>query len=290
MELDLLGDLLMETLKFLDSGFDGSLVLRDETTISDIAAKEMFAESEGRWFMRQESIPGDLSIKAIGVDADGLYLETGPLDIPKVTEVVVEEMLPFAFDASGLAFKDMHTGKELVTVSKPVQVEKELGFRSLLTVPLKDISNTRRDAIIKLLDLLYGRGCFMVEQEEGMISVPTSQQIVQRLQLGLQQKLMAEQRPLLSLKAAVQDVQRGELRTELQMLLSLERRILSMGPETLLDFLVEYVTKNGEARAKNILLFTIAGKIKHTMPKMSWKEARELARKVTARMPVGETA
>jgi hypothetical protein len=241
--------------------------------------------------MRGESIPGDLSLKAIAVDADGLYLETSQLEPKQVQDTLVEEMLPFSFDATALSFGDMHTGKELVSVSKATQPEKELESRCLLTVNLKDVSSVRRQLIVRLLDTLYSRGCFVAEMEEGgTISMPTSQKMVQRLQLGLQQKLIAEQRPLLSLKTAMHGTTRGELRMELQILLSLEHRILTMTGDELLDFLVDYVTKNGEARAENILLFTIAGKIKRTMPKLPWKEARKLARQVTAKVPVGETA
>jgi hypothetical protein len=111
--------------------------------------------------------------------------------------------------------------------------------------------------------------------------VPTSQQAVQRLSLGLQQKLQAEQRPLLSLKAEARAETRTELRTDLRLLFSLEHRLISMTPEEMLDFVVSYVMEHGEDRAKNVLLFTIAGKVKRVMPKLTWREARQLARNMT---------
>jgi len=84
MEFDLLGNLLVETLRFRDSSFDENLVLADETTQSRVKAMEMFYRSGTRYFMRQESVPGDLSIKAIAIDGDGLYLETSPLDSDQI--------------------------------------------------------------------------------------------------------------------------------------------------------------------------------------------------------------
>ncbi len=291
MEMDLLGELLLQTIRFLDSGFNMDLILHDETLLADIPAKEMFTETDGRWFMRGESIPGDLALKAIAVDADGLYLETGPIDTERVREVIIEEMQPFLLDASARSLQDVHTGRTLISISETAQPEKELGARCLVTVNLKEASDVRRQIIIRLLDLLYTRGCFTSgEDEEAATALPTSQQMVQRLQLGLQQKLVAEQRPLLSLKIKMRDEMRDELRTELQAILGLQFRILAMGPEELLDFLVEYITKHGEESARNILLFTLAGKIKHVMPKLTWKEARRLARKLPAKVPVGQTA
>jgi hypothetical protein len=281
MELDLLGDLLTEALKFRDSGFDKELVLRDETTISDITAKDMFREIDGRWFMRQESIPGDLSVKAIAVDGDGLYIETAPLNDKFAKEVIVEEMLPVLFNTKECNFVDIHKQQILVSLSEPKKLEKDLGARCLWTVLLQDVSEIRRQTIIKLIDLFYSRGCFEAEGDEELIAAPISQAMVQKLSLGLQQRLVQEQRPLLSLKNQLNVSGQLQLRTELRMLLTIERRIVSMQPEELLDFVVDYVSEHGEERTKNILLFTIAGKIKRTIPKLTWKEARKLARKVT---------
>ena len=42
MEHDLLGTLLVETMKFYDSKFDPSMVLHDETTSTEPAAGELF--------------------------------------------------------------------------------------------------------------------------------------------------------------------------------------------------------------------------------------------------------
>ncbi len=284
MELDLLGDLLTSALKYRESGFDGDVVLHDETTQSDLKAKDMFAKQGERYFMRQESIPGDLAIKAIAVDKNGVYLETAPLNAEEISLVIVDEMMPISFASDGF-FKDIHTQKILISVSKPVKPEKELGMRCMITALLGDLSSRQQKMSIEVLDLLYTRGCFSVEDEE-TVSAPTSQRIVQRLELGLQQKLSAEQRPLFLLGAYAAAQGRTELRTDLLALLSLEHRILTMDGDELLDFIVEYVGKNGVERTKNILLFTIAGRIKRTMPKLTWKDARSLAKKMSAKVVV----
>lgn len=281
MELDLLGDLLVEMLRFLDSGFDKEIVLQDETTNSAVPAKEMFREIDGRWFMRPDSIPGDLSIKAIGIDQNGLYVESAPLDNDRAKDIIIDELLPVIFDPGKRVFLDVHKKQILASISEVKKVEKNLGPRCLWTVPLKEVVGVRRQSAVKLLDIFYSRGCFEAEDDNEMISAPVSQTQVQRLSLGLQQRLAQEQRPLLSLSTGLNVSGQLELRTELLMLLSLERRIMSMGPEELLDFVVDYVSEHGEDRTKNVLLFTLAGKIKRTMPDLTWKEARKLARKIT---------
>lgn len=282
MVFDLLGDLLSEALKFADSGFDGELVLRDETSLTDAPAKELFSETDGRWFMRPESLPGDLCIKAIAVDGEGLYLETSPLNDANAREEIAEAMLPVLYDAEKRAFVDVHRQLTLVTISEPKVLEKGLDDRCLWTVPLRDVSTVRRLALVQLLDLLYSRSCFEVSEQKQSVAPPTSMALVQKMSLGLQQRLTVEQRPMLSLKATLGMTAKMELRTELRMLLSLERRIVSMSPEELLDFVVDHISERGEAWTKNVLLFTLAGNIKRTMPKFTWKEARMVARKLTA--------
>jgi hypothetical protein len=253
MKLDLLGDLLSEMLKFLDSGFDLNLTLHDETIFSDLSAKEMFRESGGRWFLRAESVPGDPSVKAIGVDKDGLYLEMAPLDRDRAKEVLIEEMLPFVFDAKQSAFLDVHQHISLVNISQSVRPEPNLGLRCLCTVSLKEAIGSRRQAVIKLMDVLWDKGCFVPEEtEEETISAPVSQRIAQRLQLGLQQRLMVEQRPLLALRTELRDAVQLGLRADVRMLLTLEKRLISMTPEEMADFVVQYVAEHGEERMKNI--------------------------------------
>jgi hypothetical protein len=250
-----------------------------------LPAKAMFQESGGRWFLRAESVPGDLSIKAIGVDKSGLYIETAPLEPGRVSGAIIEEMLPFSFDADQRIFSDVHTNAKLISFSKPVKPETGLDARSLFTILLKDVSPVRRKSAVRLMDMLYTKSCFAPEETEDIVSAPVSMQQVQRLQLGLQQKLTVEQRPWLALRNKGEGTVQNELGAELRLLFTLERRLISMKPDELLDFIVEYVNKNGEERTKNILLFTIAGQIKQTMPKLTWKEARRLARQISNKMP-----
>lgn len=100
--LDLLGDQLSSCLTFARSEFKTDLVLRDEVTASDEKiASEIFSEQGGRWFMNQESLPGDTSIKAIAVDEDQLLIETSPLDLKRVNDLIIEEMLPLSVSEQG---------------------------------------------------------------------------------------------------------------------------------------------------------------------------------------------
>ncbi len=128
--------------------------------------------------------------------------------------------------------------------------------------------------------------CSCVPQEEQAVSAaPVTRRPKHRLELrlGLQQRLLIEQRPMLALRGDLQATVQLGLRTDVQALLVLERRLLSMSPDQAQDFVADYVTEHGEARAKNVLLFTIAGQIKRSLPKLSWKEARRLAGRVTSK-------
>ena len=283
-ELDLLGELLFQALKFLDSGFDASLVLHDCVTHTDLPAGELFSESNGRWFMRADSVPGDLSLKSIGLDGDALYVETAPFDSKRTLELIYDKMMPLAFNHVSRTFCDVHTGATLVTVSEPVKLEPELGERCLWTMQLKGVSQIGRQVSVKMVDLLYSSDCFILEESGETLAFPTTQRMVQELSLNLQQRLQVEQRPMLSLKVSVQDrtEARTELRTDLRLLFTMERRLVAMTEQELLDFVLEYAAEHGEARVKNVLLFTIAGKIKKAMPdKISWRAARTLAKKMT---------
>lgn len=135
--------------------------------------------------------------------------------------------------------------------------------------------------MVRILDVFYTRGCFTVEEGDEPISMPTSQKVLQRVELNLQHRLMMEQRPLLSVTDSSGVETRTELTFEFRQLLALNYQLLNMSEERLIEFTTEYVQKKGEERMKQVLLFTLAGKIKRTMPKLTWKSARILAKKLS---------
>lgn len=276
-EFDILGDLLSVAIKYLDSGFQDDLVLHDGVTNTDVMAKHLFYDRDGRYFLRDESVPGDLSIKAIAIDDNGLYLETSSIKSEDVSSLLSEEMIPLQFIDGNLV--DIHKYQQIILVSKPEKPSEEFDMRCLLSVPFKKISVKQRDTAIRMLDLMFTRNCFESEEDE-IFHEPTSQKL--RLKLGLQQKLALEQRPYLSLLGKLSA--KVELSPQLGAMLSLECKMMSMTKEELLEFILKHASQHGEERTKQLLFFALAGRIKRVAPKvLTWKQARKLAKTMASK-------
>ena len=71
-DFDLLGGQLFEAVKFARSDFDSAAKLFDHVRNENLAASEMFYADRLRWFMVGDSLPGDVSVKALGVDRRAL--------------------------------------------------------------------------------------------------------------------------------------------------------------------------------------------------------------------------
>lgn len=293
MELDLLGEQLVLAFRFQKSGFDPELTLEDEVTNETVPAKTLFFQSERRWFMRGESIPGHLGVKAIAVDADSLYLETAPLRPAAVEEAIVERMLPLRIASEGqdTVIVDTTTEQILIRIgepTKPAEMEEELGERCLWTIPTKDLSEVRRRAVIGIADLAFTIDAYDVAPLEVESSPVTSQAAAQRitlqLQVGLQMRLQMEQRPILSLRTRMSDRQVMTGRTELQQVMALNQALACMAPEQIEQFFTRYVAEHGEKKALSVAVFVLAGKVKRVRPDLTWRAARRAARKLISRV------
>lgn len=293
-KIDLLGVQLDLAQQFLVSGFERDLDLYDDVTNATVKAGELFFEQDGRWFMRAASIPGHIAIKAMAVDVEGLYLETSPLNLEAVRSLIVEKMLPFsAKEQDGsLAFIDLTTNNALITIGAPTRPkdgEIELEERCLWAIPTAGMSRVRVEAAIKLADILYTAETYVVEEVAEEIGPVTSRSSVKRvtirLQFEFQQRLMMEQRPLLSLKAELETAPAftgAQVQTiELRQIMALNFRLARMGEGELQDFFAKYVAEHGIEAALNVAVFTLAGKVKRAMPPgTTWREARRVARKL----------
>lgn len=78
-KFDILGDQMMAALSFAKFKFAGEVELFDSVEGKTVSGKELFQKQGKRWFMRPESLPGDLCVKALGIDHKGIYLETAPI-------------------------------------------------------------------------------------------------------------------------------------------------------------------------------------------------------------------
>ncbi len=287
--LDLLGAQLMLALQFYESNFNTNLTLVDTVSAEEkYSCKELFNRQGKVWCLRAESIPGNLTIKSISVDKRNLYLETAPLNWDGVAQVLKDQMLPFDCNPTQRRFSDSTNGQKLITISKPTSPKYEgtsLAPRCLWTIPLIGQDAIRRKMMIKLADVIYTADAYSYQGIGGeKIAVEGSGKggrLELQVLLELQMQLQAEQRAILSLRGAL----RGELRLELQQILGLYYSIVRMNEDELLKFIVDHTEKHGEKTTVQVLNFALAGKIKRAQPKLTWREARAMARKLANSKP-----
>ncbi len=73
-DLDLLGSQLTLALRFWESDFNRNLLLIDTVAANqNILAKDLFIKRGRIWHMRPDSIPGNLTIKSIGINQYNIY-------------------------------------------------------------------------------------------------------------------------------------------------------------------------------------------------------------------------
>lgn len=291
-EFDLLGEQLVAAHAFRESGFDPALTVRDAITDANVPAGEMFNREGSRWFMRGDSLPGHLAIKAIAVDRDGIYLETAPLDEEKVSAIIKDKMFALAYHHTKGLVIDTSTGKPLVVltthIQKPTGALKELASRIMWTIP-GGASEVRTEAVIRFADAIFSGDAFNLDGDSEepppeTATLPRAQEMTLKLQLGLEQRLSLEQRPLLSLSPEVRGEQRQELQLQIRQMLSIEHRLLHLTHEELLAYAAKDASLEGQKRMQKIFQFVLAGKVKRAMadqhPDMTWRDARRIARKL----------
>jgi hypothetical protein len=71
--------------------------------------------------------------------------------------------------------------------------------------------------------------------------------------------------------------QEFQMRPELQAVLSLERVILAMTSDELIEFITKDTSEGGQRKTLSILHFVISGKIKKLKRGITWKDARSVA-------------
>lgn len=121
LELGTLGKQLMLAVQFQKSGFNLEQVFSDIVTAEkDVSAKELFTQKGKRFFLRSDSIPGDLAIKAIAFDNKSLFLELAPIDIETVKKVIADNMFLVILDQNAKWVSDANTHKTLVSIG-PIQ-------------------------------------------------------------------------------------------------------------------------------------------------------------------------
>lgn len=285
--LDLFGQQLLVVLRFIQSNFDLAGSFDDVVTAEKaVSAKELFINEGKQWILRPDSLPGDLALKAVAFSRRTLFLELAPLDLGEVQKMIAEEMLPISLDE--MYVRNATTRKILARVGStehPKHEDIELAPRCLWSIRISSLNEAEKHAIVDFLDRIYSAGVFSREgiedEEEELVSVSDHRKpkIELRLSLRLQLRLAMEQRAMLS------RVQRPEGRLELQQIFALQNTILHMDEEQLVEFIVNSNETRGNGATSSILLFVATGRVKTAKPSLSWKQARQIAKRL-AKKPI----
>jgi len=274
LDFDLLGKQLLVALRFAEQGFPEDEVFECAVTQSSAPAGELFKKSGKRYFMRADSLPGHVAVKALGVSATHLFLETTRLDLERAKEVCEEESLPVVFTTQRVE-KD---GRQLVEFKYPTsqQTKKGMGNRCLWSMKWSGLPAAERKLLLRAADAVYSHDAYESYEEgvslpqEVVTSVQGAQKMELRLNLELQQRLVQEQRPELSLEM--------ELRPEI--MLAMVQRIKRMTSEEVVAEAMKDPSPAGQRKFVNWIVCTLAEPVVKANPNTSWREARAAIRKL----------
>jgi len=291
---DLLGEQLILAIKFQQSGYDPKLMLEDGVRSETHAAENIFELQGERWFMKGESLPGYVGIKAIAIDDTGIYLETSPIDPTKIGKIITEKMLALKYNDKQKKFLDTSKNKVLIQITDAENLEDGQGDRCMWQMDLPQ-DKVRLNAFVKMADTAYTHEAYQIQEKEMLSMFPPAgtgeQRMAQVLNLSLVQRLDVEQKPILSLKQEQRPDVIMTQTLELRQIQRLELAILNMNLQDLAEFALRDTTPEGQAKTIKVFQFVLAGKLKRTWESgpekkvMTWKQARQLARSMIGTAP-----
>ncbi len=269
-EMDLIGKQLLLALRYAEHGFPSDEHFDCEVSGERLRGGNLFVEKKNRHFLRFDSIPGALSIKAIGVTEKKLLLETAELDLSAFRTAIQNFGLsyPLMIESTGIVAK----GQSLISLRWNKKVTK----RCLWTFQWPKFKADDRRLAITLMDLAYASDTF-VQSDDNSFSPQVIEKLTLDLDLSLRQELELEQVPEMAIQPEM----------SLAQMFIMEQRILRMTAEELAEFALKDDSVDGKKRKLNILIFALARKVKQTLsptqPDLSWREARRIVRETINR-------
>ncbi len=279
-DLSYVGQIIVNLLAFVSSKLNLSQTHYDMVNGEEVVAAEMFIRYGSRWFVRSESLPADMSLKAIGFDSRAIYIETSPIDGSAMMEFIVERNQIFSYDSSG---GTIHNQKSSVVgrvskLEKPRVGENELSPRVCWVIPFGPTLRDREQKLVRFIDQAFEAGVFLIEDEPAIDKVPTGEmELKQNMQMV--QRLQIEQRPVLALQGVGQ-MDAAMRQTQVQRLLAIQQRVIRMTPDEMTKFAAEKLVELGERKVHQLFLFILAGHLRRAKPTLTWPQARELAHRV----------
>lgn len=286
-QFGLFGEILFLIERFIESGFDEKAVYNDPVSKDSLSGEMIFYKSDGYWYLRYESLPGNLAVRAIGFDDKQLYLETGTWVDEGLKQVLDAENLRYCPLREGGAEIKNASGQTMLHSAKsviPKIGEAMLHPRMLCTAPFGQLDRDNRQEIIAFLDKLFDAGAWSNPDPEAsgaeMGNVPVDQKQVQLMSMNLIQALEMEQRPMLRLVRLRK--MRLTQQQNLAMLFVNQNQILTaidQGNEAkLADIIIDCQKRFGTRGTDNLTIFVRAGMYKKQYPKLDWPAARRYAR------------
>ncbi len=285
---DLLGECIWACYDFAASDFDPETRVRDEVQLKDIPAGEVFTKQGTQWIMNDDSLPADPAIKALAANKRVIMLETAPVDAGEVHGLIQDCELPIqaeSIDSQGRVLWRVKKGSRRVVAYTDVHRKlagpdehKELAPRMIWRIPWKRLAEEAMQQIVHFMDLIYSAYAFSMKGLEGFSTAPQTQELRQTMELQMQ--LQIEQRPILCLQGRPET--QMQLLPGLQMLMAFQRQLLALESEhELAQYLAAYEDKYGTTALNKMIIFCLAGQVKHAVEasggQVSWKEARNKA-------------
>ncbi len=252
--------------------------VRGETTS---AATTLFREGE-RSFLVFDSMPGSVDVKAIGIDAENLFVELAPLDYMALKGA--EALKGIRIDSRGIWLGRKRLAK-LETSS--AAVAREHGARVLWTIPWSTLAPGDLERIIQALDAIDDQGAYLesLPPDDEMVarSAPTSITLVQRMDLQLQ--LIQTQIPILSATVRQKQLQTVTMRLDmdLETCQQFESWLRRDPNEAINTYLLRDSSVPGQNRLTKLITFALVRVAREGAAArgetLTWPVARRLVRK-----------
>jgi|GEM_PF-2721985 len=279
-ELGLLGKQIILTLTAFRSASDTVLycAVRD----GYFPASEILPGENRRKFLAYDSLPGSSDIKAIGIDANALFLELSPCDVERLREHADELPSGVSFRTDGIYLGQRKLAHLAKSKTKPDEIH---GIRVLWTIDWPKLKPNQLRMVIEVFDLANTLGAYKSAidgDDVGGAPVAFHKKPGLEMRLGLQFELIQEQVPILALET--------RLKPEMQLELTIEQtlrfeRWLERNPEEAIEeYLANHPTPQGARNLLNLILFKLARDVKtisaHNGKAIDWPEARRIARNI----------
>lgn len=269
-DYDLLGEVTMNCYRFRKSNFNEKLSLFCPVNNQNVEAGRMFAKKRGKqksYLLENDFLPADADIKAIAVSNKEIQIETSPLDEEYLRKDLID----------GFDIKITYNSRSVYNAV--IQQEKThiISFikrndRWLWIICIRHMEEWQ-DLICQIADRIYLDGCF-IDAELDQIAPQEIKPGLNILQ-QIEQVLKLEQKPML-----IMGMREKPLMSQVQSIYALQSIMIQMEPEELEKLLFKDLTLGKVKKYMRIFIFVIAGKLKNAEPRLTWKEARVLARQM----------